>query len=70
MTNQWNANVQRDFRIREGLVFQARVDAINLQNRSQFAGPNMNPLSSEFGRITSQTNTRNRFIQVQGRIRF
>jgi hypothetical protein len=58
MTNQWNTNVQRDFRFKEGVVLQLRVNAINLQNRTQFAAP------------TSQSNTTKRFIQVQARLRF
>jgi hypothetical protein len=70
MTNQWNTNVQRNFRIREGVVLQLRVDAINLQNRSQFAAPAVNPSSTDFGRVTSQTNTTKRFIQGQIRLRF
>lgn len=70
MTNQWNGNLQRELKIRERVAFQLRVDGINLQNRTQFAGPNTNPTNTNFGRVTSQTNTTNRFIQVQGRFRF
>ena len=70
MTNQWNVNLQRDFRIKERVTFQVRVDALNIQNRTQFGDPGLNPFSTDFGRITSQTNTRNRFLQLQGRIRF
>jgi hypothetical protein len=47
-----------------------RADAINLQSRSQMAGPDLNPLSTNFGRITSQTSSLNRFYQVQARIQF
>jgi len=70
MTNQWNTSLERNFRIREGVTFQARLDALNLQNRSQFAPPNANPTSTAFGSITSQTSAMNRNIQIQGRIRF
>jgi hypothetical protein len=70
MTNQWNTNVQRNFRLREAVMLQLRVDAINLQNRSQFAGPSLSPASTDFGRVTSQTNTTKRFIQGQIRLRF
>ena len=68
--NQWNANLVREFRIAEGVRFQMRADVINLQNRSQMAGPDVNPLSTNFGRITSQTSSLNRFYQVQARIQF
>jgi hypothetical protein len=68
--NQWNANAQREFTLKEGWVLQFRVDALNLANRTQFQAPNTNPYSTDFGRVTSQTNTRNRFIQAQVRLRF
>ena len=68
--NLWNANLRRDFRLREGMVFEIRVDALNLLNRSQFSAPDTNPNNSTFGKITSATSTLNRFYQIQGRIRF
>ena len=68
--DQWNANIQRDFKIKEGLILQLRMDALNLLNATQFAGPNVNPTSTDFGRVTSQTNTTKRFLQLQARIRF
>jgi hypothetical protein len=69
-TNQWNTNVQREFRIKEGMTVQLRVDALNLQNRTQFAAPSLAPSSTDFGKVTAQTLTTKRFVQVQGRIRF
>ena len=69
-TNQWNANMQRDFRFRERASLQIRLDMVNLQNRSQFAAPDTNPFSTNFGKITAATANANRFIQLQGRIRF
>ncbi|MBM3738011.1 MAG: carboxypeptidase regulatory-like domain-containing protein [Acidobacteria bacterium] len=68
--NQWNGNLLRDFRVYERLRFQIRADAINLQNRSQMSAPDINPLSTNFGRITSQTSSLNRFYQVQLRVQF
>jgi len=68
--NQWNANLLRNFKLKENLALQLRMDALNVQNRSQFASPNTNPFSTDFGRITSQTQTRNRFLQVQARLRW
>ncbi|MGH9661425.1 MAG: hypothetical protein ACRD96_22960, partial [Bryobacteraceae bacterium] len=68
--NQWNANVLREFRIRERLRFQVRADAINLQNRSQMSGPDLSPTSTNFGRITSQTSSLNRNYQIQARLQF
>ena len=68
--SQWNANLLREFRLHEKLRFQIRADALNLQNRSQMAGPDLSPTSTNFGRITSQTSSLNRFYQVQARIQF
>jgi hypothetical protein len=68
--NQWNANLRRDFRLREGMTFEVRMDALNLLNRSQFSGPDNNPFNTTFGQVSSTTSTLNRFYQLQGRIRF
>jgi hypothetical protein len=68
--SQYNANLLRDFRITEGVKFQIRADAINLQNRSQMGGPSLTPTATNFGRITSQTSSLNRFYQFQARIQF
>ncbi len=67
-TKQVNANIQREFRIAERAAFQFRFEALNLQNRSQFEAPNTNPYSTDFGRVTQQTQALNRFIQIQGRL--
>jgi carboxypeptidase family protein len=68
--NQWNANLLRRFRITERLRLEMRGDFINLQNRSQMNAPDLAPTSTNFGRITSQTSSLNRFIQVQARLQF
>jgi hypothetical protein len=68
--NQWNGNLRRDFRVKEKMTFEVRVDALNLLNRSQFAAPDTNPFNTTFGKITATTATLNRFYQIQGRIRF
>ena len=67
---QWNGNLLREFRIVERLRFQVRVDALNLQNRSQMSAPDRSPTSTNFGRVTSQTSSLNRYYQIQGRLQF
>jgi hypothetical protein len=67
---QWNGNLVREFKIVERLRLQIRVDALNLQNRSQWNPPDLSPTSTNFGRITSQTGSLNRFYQFQGRLQF
>jgi len=68
--NRLDANLQRTFRIKENLSFQLRMDALNLQNRSQFNPPDLNPVNSTFGKVTNNTTSTMRFLLFQGRIRF
>ena len=69
-TSQWNANMAKNFRFKERYNFQMRLNVLNLQNRSQMNGPNTDPTSTNFGRITSQSAATNRWIDVQARIQF
>jgi hypothetical protein len=69
-TNLWNINLQRNFRIRERVSLQFRVDALNATNRSQFNGPDMNPTSTTFGKVTTQSAAMNRWLQFQLRLRY
>lgn len=69
-TNQWNANASKNFSLTESVNLQLRLDALNLQNRSQMAGPVTDPFNTNFGRITSQTAAVNRWLQVQARLTF
>jgi len=68
--NQWNANLLREFKMTEKFKLQFRADFINLQNRSQMNPPEVSPTSTNFGRITSQTSSLNRFYQFQMRLQF
>jgi hypothetical protein len=70
MTNQWNANMAKNLHITERVNMQLRLDALNVANRSQMAGPNTDPYSTNFGKITSQTSATNRWLQVQARLTF
>ncbi len=70
MTSQWNVALQREFKLRERLAFQVRLDAINVQNRSQFNPPDRNPFSTNFGRVVDQSAALNRLVQIHGRIRW
>jgi hypothetical protein len=68
--NQWNVNLLREFRLGERARVQLRGDAINLANRSQMNPPDLNPVSTNFGRVVSQTSSLNRMYQVQARFVF
>ena len=65
-----NANLQRDFRIKERIQLQLRADVLNLFNRQSFGGPDTNPVSTNFGRVLTDANGPNRFVQAQARLRF
>jgi hypothetical protein len=46
------------------------MDALNIVNRSQFENPNMDPVSTNFGRVTNNTSSTMRFLLFQARIKF
>ena len=68
--NRMDANIQRKFQIREGIYFQLRLDALDAFNRSQLDVPNLDPTSTNFGKVTNNTSSTNRFLLIQGRIHF
>ena len=68
--DRMDANVQREFRFKEEFALQLRLDMLNVFNRSQFAAPVVDPVSTNFGRVTSHTATTMRFLLVQARLRF
>jgi hypothetical protein len=68
--HQTNLSLMREIRLRERVTFQARVDALNVMNHSFFGGVNTTPSSPQFGQITSGSVTLNRFIQIQGHLRW
>ncbi|MDZ4799581.1 MAG: hypothetical protein SGI92_15570, partial [Bryobacteraceae bacterium] len=68
--NRMDANVQRDIKLHERLTLQLRLDALNVANRSQFENPNLDPVSTNFGRVTNNTSSTMRFLLIQARLRF
>jgi hypothetical protein len=69
-TSQINANLQREFVLKERYRMLARIDVLNVMNRSQFDVPSTDPLNTNFGKVTAQTTAQNRFLQLQLRFRF
>jgi hypothetical protein len=69
-TNAWNTNVQREFKLAERVAFLARLEVLNLLNRTQFQEPVTNPLATNFGAVTVQSQTNKRYLQITGRITF
>jgi hypothetical protein len=69
-TNNWNTNVLREFQFAERVRFQARLEALNVFNRTQFAAPVTNPLATNFAALTVVSQTNKRVLQLTGRITF
>jgi hypothetical protein len=67
---QVNMNVMRTVTLPGRRALSFRVDIINLPNRTTFANPNLNPASTDFGRITSATAASPRFIQFVTKLTF
>jgi hypothetical protein len=70
MTNQWNGNLAKNVQMTERWRLQLRVNVLNIQNRSQMAAPSTDPYSTNFGRVTAQSQGSNRWLEMQARVTF
>jgi hypothetical protein len=72
--NTTQANIQRSFRIKDGVIFEARFDVYDLFNRQLLGTPNESVTNSQFGFITSSLGSNGsgntRWIDIQGHISF
>ena len=57
-----NLSIQRSFGAGGGRTWQLRLDAQNVFNRQQWAGPNLNPTSTQFGQVTTVALNQMRFF--------
>ena len=67
---KFDVGVSKNFRIREGMKFQVRVDAINLLNTPYFSSPNVTPSAGGFALTTAPVRQPPRDIQIGGRFTF
>lgn len=67
---KFDVGLSKNFRIREGMKFQVRVEAINLLNSPYFSPPNLDPTNASFGFTTAPTRQPPRDIQIGGRFTF
>jgi hypothetical protein len=65
-----NMSLLRSFDLGSRRTLQFRVDAQNLFNRQQWLGPNLNPTSTEFGRVSTVALNQMRFFTFSTRLTF
>jgi hypothetical protein len=65
-----NISVQRTIGTGGGRTWQLRMDAQNVFNRQQWAGPNLNPTSTQFGQVTTVALNQMRFFTLGARMTF
>jgi hypothetical protein len=66
---QVDGNLQRMLALREGVKASFRVDLINAFNKQVLGNPGVNPLDTNFGRVSQFVNTP-RLIQLTFRLTY
>ncbi len=66
---KFDVGISKNFRIREGMKVQVRVEAINILNKPYFSGLNLDPTNAAFGLANTQRQPP-RDIQIGGRFTF
>lgn len=67
---KFDVGLSKNFKIREGMKVQLRVEAINLLNTPYFSAPNLDPTSTAFGFTAAPTRQPPRDIQIGGKFTF
>ena len=66
----WNLSLKKRFPINERVGFEFNADAYNFINHPNWAAPNLNPTSGQFGEVTSKSTSNPRNLQVALRFLF
>ena len=66
---KFDVGLSKNFRIREGMKLQLRIEAINVLNNPYFTGLNLDPTNAAFGFVNTQRQPP-RDIQIGGRFTF
>lgn len=66
----WNLSFKKKFPINERAGFEFNADAYNFINHPNWASPNLNPTSGQFGEVTGKTTSNPRNLQVALRFLF
>ena len=67
---KFDVGLSKNFRIREGMKIQLRIEAINLLNTPYFSAPNLDPSSPNFAKSVAPVRQPPRDIQIGGRFTF
>jgi Carboxypeptidase regulatory-like domain len=67
---KFDVGLSKNFRIREGMKFQVRVEAINLLNSPYFSAPILDPTNVNFGYTVAPTRQPPRDIQIGRKFTF
>jgi hypothetical protein len=54
--NLWDLSILKNFSTKEGVRFQFRGEFLNAFNHAQFEWPELDPTTSNFGKISQQAN--------------
>jgi hypothetical protein len=68
--NFTNLALMKDIQVREQMRFELRLETFNTFNHVNFNLPNGNRNSSQFGRLTSDSNIGPRLVQLAGKFYF
>ncbi len=69
-TNELNMGIYKNFTIREDLRLQYRFETFNAFNHVRFGGPNTDPASASFGRVTPTQQNNARQVQMALKLYF
>lgn len=67
---KFDVGLSKNFKIRENMKFQIRIEAINALNTPYFSAPNLDPTNPAFGFTAAPTRQPPRDIQIGGRFTF
>lgn len=68
--NNWDLSMFKNFRLREGLKAQFRLESFNALNHVQLANPNTSPASTAFGTITGEKGHGQRQVTLAVKVLF
>jgi len=68
--NNWDLSLFKNFRLREGVKAQFRLESFNALNHVQLGGPNTSPVSTAFGTITGEKGHGQRQVTLAVKVMF